>query len=81
MSEPFFCHWYASGAVPLATTVKVAVWPAVTVCAEGCVVIVGATGAEFTVKVACALVTLLTLLLTITSNLALLSALVVAGVV
>jgi len=28
---PFFCHWYVSGAVPVATTVKVAVWPAVTV--------------------------------------------------
>jgi len=28
--ELFFCHWYASGAVPVAVTENVAVWPAVT---------------------------------------------------
>ena len=33
-----------SGAVPLALTVNVAVWPAVTVCALGCDEIVGAVG-------------------------------------
>ena len=33
-----------SGAVPLALTVNVAVWPAVTVCALGCDEIAGATG-------------------------------------
>ena len=41
----------------------------------------GATGPALTVKVACALMILPALLLTITSNLELLSAVVVAGVV
>jgi hypothetical protein len=43
MFAPFFCHWYVSGAVPLATTLNVAVCPAVTVWFTGCVVIAGAT--------------------------------------
>src|SRR5579859_483847 len=42
MFAPFFCHWYPSGAVPAATTVNVAVCPAITVWFAGCVVIVGA---------------------------------------
>jgi hypothetical protein len=44
-------------------------------------VIVGAAGSEFTVRVAGLLVTPLTLFVTTTSNVALLSAAVVAGVV
>src|SRR6266446_1820068 len=43
MFTPFFRHWQFSGAVPVATTVNVAVCPAVTVWLPGCVVIVGAT--------------------------------------
>ena len=42
----FFCHWYASGAVPFAVTLKVAVWPAVTVLFAGCDVIAGDTGLD-----------------------------------
>src|SRR5574341_215189 len=45
MSVPFLCHWYWSGAVPEATTLKVAVCPAVTVWSAGWVVIAGAAGA------------------------------------
>ena len=41
-----------NGDVPLATTLKLTELPAVTVCEAGCVVIVGATVAAFTVKVA-----------------------------
>jgi hypothetical protein len=36
--------------VPVAATLKVAVWPAVTVWFVGCVVIVGATGVALSVK-------------------------------
>ena len=42
------CHWYVSGPVPLAATVKVAVPPAHTVLLVGCVV---TAGAVFTVIV------------------------------
>jgi hypothetical protein len=42
MSVPLRCHWYESGAVPLAATVNVAGRPALTVWFVGCVVIVGA---------------------------------------
>jgi hypothetical protein len=42
----FFCHWYVSGAVPLAVTLNVAVWPAATVLLAGCDVIAGATGLD-----------------------------------
>ena len=36
-------HWRLSGAVPVATTLSVAVWPAAIVRLCGCVVIAGAT--------------------------------------
>src|SRR5260370_31910049 len=81
MFAPFFCHWYPSGAVPLATTVNVAVCPAVTVWFPGCVVIVGATGAGFTVSVAEALVTVPAVFVTTTTNADPLSAVVAPGVV
>jgi len=67
--------------VPAATTGKVAVCPAVTVWFTGWVVIVGATGAGFTVSVAALLVTVPAVLLTTTAKLAPLSAVVVVGVV
>jgi hypothetical protein len=54
MAVPFLYHWYVRGAVPLAVTLKDAVCPTVTVMLAGGVVIVGA---EFTVRVAGALVT------------------------
>jgi hypothetical protein len=61
--------------------VNVAVCPAVTVWLAGGVVIVGATGAGFTVSVAVALVTVPAVLLTTTANVDPLSDVVVAGVV
>jgi len=67
--------------VPLATTLKVAVWPAVTVMLAGCVVMLGATGAAFTVRVAEELVALFTELVTTTANFSPLSPVVVGGVV
>ena len=67
--------------MPVAATLKVAVWPAVTVWLAGCVVIEGATGAGFTESVAALLVALPALLLTTTVNSAPLSELVVAAVV
>jgi hypothetical protein len=67
--------------VPLAATVNIAVCPAVTVWFIGCVVIVGATWAAFTVSVAALLVAVPALLLTTTSNVEPLSEVVVAGVV
>jgi hypothetical protein len=67
--------------VPLATTVKLAVCPAVTVWFTGCVVIAGATGAGFTVSVAAALVTVPAVFVTTTRNADPLSEVVVAGVV
>ncbi len=57
MLAPFFCHWYASGTVPVATTVNVAVCPAVTVWFTGCVEIAGAV-ALLTVTVTLPLVAL-----------------------
>src|SRR5437867_759420 len=81
MLAPFFCHWYASGTVPVAVTVNVAVCPAVTVRFPGCVVIAGATGAGFTVSVAEALVTVPAVFVTTTANADPLSPGVVAGVV
>jgi hypothetical protein len=68
-------------AVPVAATLKVAVWPAVTVWLVGWVVIEGATVTEFTVSVAGLLVTLPIVLLTSTVNCVPLSELAVAGVV
>jgi len=70
-----------SGAVPAAVTVNVAVCPAVTVWFAGCVVIVGATGAAFTVSVPDALVTVPAVFVTTAPNADPLSELVVAGVV
>ena len=67
--------------MPLATTVNVAVCPAVTVWLTGCVVIVGDTGAGFTVSVATELVTVPAVLLTATEKADPLSEVVVAGVV
>jgi hypothetical protein len=67
--------------VPVAATAKVAVCPAVTVWFAGCVVIVGATAAAFTVKVAALLVTVPAVFVTTTSNVEPLSAVVVTGVV
>jgi hypothetical protein len=67
--------------VPVATTVKLAVCPAVTVWLAGGVVIVGTTAAALTVSVAAALVTVPAVLLTTTANVAPLSTVVVAGVV
>ena len=64
--------------MPVATTVNVAVWPAVTVWLAGCVVMDGAT---FTVSVAALLVTLPVLFVTVTVNWAPLSDDVVTGVV
>jgi hypothetical protein len=61
--------------------VKLAVCPAVTVWFAGCVVIVGATGAGFTVSVAAALVTVPAVFVTITRKVDPLSEVVVAGVV
>jgi hypothetical protein len=67
--------------VPVAATVNVAVCPAVTVWLAGGVVMVGATGAGFTVSVAAALVTVPAVLLTATENVDPLSVAAVAGVV
>jgi hypothetical protein len=67
--------------VPLAATVNIAVCPAVNVTFTGCVVMLGATGAGFTVNVAAVLVALPALLVTTTSKVDPLSELVVAGVV
>ena len=43
MFVPFFCHWKAGAGVPVATTLKVAVAPAVTVLFAGWVVMAGGT--------------------------------------
>jgi hypothetical protein len=67
--------------VPAATTANVAVCPAVTVWLPGCVVIVGDTGAGFTVSVAAALVTVPAVFVTATEKVEPLSDVVVAGVV
>jgi hypothetical protein len=61
--------------------VNVAVCPAVTVWFAGCVVIIGATAAAFTVSVAAALVTVPAELVTTTRNVDPLSVVAVAGVV
>ena len=50
--EAPFRHWYDSGDVPVASTLKFAGVPVVTVWDCGCVVMDGATGAAFTVRVA-----------------------------
>ena len=81
MAAPFFIHWYVIGDVPVAATLNVAVWPAVTVSLAGCVVIAGATVAVFTDRIAALLVALPALLLTVTANVALLSEVTSAAVV
>jgi len=65
----------------VAVTVKVALCPAVTVSLAGCAVIEGGTAAGLTVSVAVLLVTLPAELVTTTSKVELLSAVVVADVV
>ena len=67
--------------MPDAVTVKVAVWPAMTLRLAGCDVMEGATAAAVTVKSAVLLVMLPEELLTVTLNEAPLSEVVVAGVV
>ncbi len=67
--------------MPVAATVKVAVWPAVTVWLAGCVVIDGATEAALIVSIAALLVALPAALLTTTVSCVPLSELIVAGVV
>ena len=67
--------------MPVAATLKEAVWPAVTDWLAGWVVIEGATGAALTTRVAALLVTLPAVLLIATVNCAPLSELAVAGVV
>ena len=67
--------------MPVAATLKDAVWPAVTDWLAGCVVMEGATGAALTVRVAALLVTLPAVLVITTVNSAPLSELAVAGVV
>ena len=66
--------------MPVAVTLNVAVWPAVTVRFTGCVVIAGATAAALTVSVAGPLVAEPAELLTTTLNVDPLSAVIVAGV-
>jgi hypothetical protein len=61
--------------------VNVAVCPAITVWFAGCVVIVGATGAGFTVNVAAVLVTVPAVFVTTTANVEPLSAVAITGVV
>jgi hypothetical protein len=61
--------------------VNVAACPAVTVWLPGCVVIVGATSAGFTVSVVAELVTVPTVFVTATEKVDPLSEVVVAGVV
>ncbi len=67
--------------MPVAATVKVAVWPTVTVTFAGCVMIDGFVAAEFTVRVAMLLGALPFELLTVTWIFAPLSANAVAAVV
>jgi hypothetical protein len=52
MFTPFFCHWKVGAGVPLAAAVNATETPVTTVWLAGCVVIVGATVATFTVKTA-----------------------------
>jgi hypothetical protein len=61
--------------------VNVAVCPAVTVWFAGCVVIVGATGAAFTVSIAALLVAVPAVFVTTTANVDPLSEVVVTAVV
>ena len=81
IAAPFLLHWYVNGAVPVAATVKEAVFPAITVWLTGWVEIAGATIGVVTVSTAALLVALPALLLTETVNCALLSVVVSAGVV
>src|SRR5215510_1575628 len=47
MFTPLRCHWYCSGAVPDAVTLKLAVCPAATVAFAGCVAMLGAVLAVY----------------------------------
>ena len=67
--------------MPVATTEKVAVWPATTVWFAGCVVMAGGVDGLLTVRVARLLATLCVECETMTPNFARLSEAVVAGVV
>ncbi len=78
MATPPLNHWYVSGPVPLATTLKVAVCPALTVWFAGSVVI---SGAVFTVRVAGPPVAVPAEFVTMTVNSEPLSPITVAGVV
>jgi len=55
MLAPFFLHWYVSGALPVAATVKVTGSPTRIVCDRGCIVMTG--GARLTTTVATSLAT------------------------
>jgi hypothetical protein len=66
IDEPSLFHWYVNGEVPLAATEKVVELPAVTDAALGWVVIVGATIAAATVRLAVLLVAEPALLVTTT---------------
>jgi hypothetical protein len=63
---PSFLHWYVNGEVPLAATEKLVELPAVTDAALGWFVIVGATIAAATVRLAVLLVAEPALLVTTT---------------
>ena len=78
--EPFFCHWYVNGVVPVATTLNVAARPALTVWFNGCVVMLTGVGG-INVRVALVLTTLPMAFDTLTRKVDLLSACMVAGVV
>ena len=44
MAVPFLLHWKPSGAAPVTSTEKLAVFPAVTAVLAGCPMICGAAG-------------------------------------
>jgi hypothetical protein len=51
IAAPFMLHWYAIGAVPVAATLNVAVWPEVIFALAGCEVMAGATDALLEIPV------------------------------
>ena len=80
MAVPFFFHWYVKVAVPVAVTLKVAVWPAYTEIFCGWAVMAGAASAGLTVRVTVLEVALPEPFVTTTLNVAPLSAMVVVCV-
>ena len=64
MFAPLKRHWYESGAVPVTVTLNEAAPPATTDWLAGWPVMLGATGAGLTVRLAAALVTAPATLLT-----------------